>query len=34
MQKYRKLGSLLGDYEDMRRKIQLSNHTMESMNKI
>ena len=29
-----KIGSLLGDYEDMRRRMQLSNNTMESMNEI
>ena len=29
----KKLGSLVGDYENM-RWIQLSNNTMESMNKI
>ena len=30
----KKLGSLLRDYEDMRRRIQLSNNRMESVNKI
>ena len=29
-----KLGNLLGDYGETRRRIQLSNNTMESMNKI
>ena len=29
----KKLGSLLGDYEDIRRSIQLSNNTMVSINK-
>ena len=28
------LESLVGDYEDMRRRIQLLNNTIESMNKI
>ena len=30
----RKIVGLLGDQEDMRSRIQLSNNTMESMNKI
>ena len=30
----KKLGSLPGDYEDMRRRIQMSNNTMKSVEKI
>ena len=34
MEKYKKIRSSFSNYEDMMRKIQLSNNTMESMNKI
>ena len=30
----KKLGSLLDGYEDTRRRIQLSNNAMESMNRV
>ena len=34
MEKYKKLGSLLSAYEDLRTRTPVTNNTMESMNKI